>query len=54
MFLEIRFISGQDAIEPRQYFLCTVIGMQDDRNAIERCNSSDVVCSSNSAGILAV
>lgn len=33
-------IRGQHAIKPREQFLGTVIGMQNDRNSVVRCHGS--------------
>jgi hypothetical protein len=50
MFLEIRLIGIQHAIEPREQFMCAMVGVQDHRDAVDGGNLADVVCASNCAG----
>lgn len=47
MFLEVRLISLKHAVKPREKLLSTVIGMQDNGNAIDWRNATDVVSRSN-------
>jgi hypothetical protein len=58
MFLEMFLIFVQHPIKPGKQFLCTVISMQDNRDAVDRSNGTDIMrtsyCSSNTCLLLAI
>jgi len=50
MLLEVLLISIEKAIQPREEFLGTVVGVENDWNAIGRCNGSNIHCTSSTTG----
>lgn len=49
MLFEVSLVSIEHAIEPWQQLLRTVVSVQHNRDAVQRSQSSDVVCSSDGA-----
>jgi hypothetical protein len=50
VLLEVVFIRIEHAIEPRQEFLRTMVGVQDDGDTVCRSNDSNVVGCRNRTG----
>ena len=49
MLLEVFLIGIEKTVQPWQKLLGTVIGVQDDRNAVGRSDRSDILSTSNTA-----
>ena len=50
MLLEVCFIGVHHSVKPWQKFLCAVVGVQNDWDAVGGSNTSDVVSCGDSAG----
>lgn len=50
MLLEVGLVGVHHAVEPWQELLGAVVRVQDDGDAVARCDGTDVVCTSHGAG----